>query len=91
VLGSSYACLTDLGVLSAIGGIELWAPADAIDVAAAVASLLANPRPACARAANRFRVRRSAQVPVPENGAVGALVLLATGFASHWASEAGGT
>jgi transketolase len=47
--GCSHASLADLGVLGAIGGIELWAPADATDVVAAVASLLATPRPAYLR------------------------------------------
>jgi transketolase len=76
-------------VLSAIGGIELWAPADAIDVMAAVASLLAKPRPAYLRASREpaSALPLGAGV-VRTNGAIGKVVLLSTGLASQWASEA---
>jgi transketolase len=86
--GSSHAALDDLGMLAAMGGIELWAPADAVDVAAAVGSLLADPRPAYLRASRE----PVADLPldagaIRTNGAGGTVVLLSTGLASHWANE----
>jgi transketolase len=86
--GSSHASLDDLGMLAAMGGIELWAPADAADVAAAVGSLLAHPRPAYLRTSREpvWDLPLDAGT-IRSNGAGGRVVLLSTGLASHWASE----
>lgn len=87
--GSSHASLSDIGVLSSIGGIELWAPSDLIDVNTTIKSILTRPRPAY------LRVSREAvpQLDLPggdirSNGTTGDIVLLSTGLASHWAREA---
>jgi transketolase len=88
VNGCSHASLGDLGVLSAIGGIELWAPADIIDVAAAVTSLLESPRPAYLRTSREpVRALPLDQGTIRTNGIIGKVALLSTGFASQWASE----
>jgi transketolase len=87
--GSSHASLGDLGVIGSIGGIAQWAPADLLDVRAAVADLLATSHPAY------VRLSREPSAPLPlgpgpirTNGLSGEVVLLSTGLASHWAAEA---
>jgi transketolase len=87
--GASHASLSDLGVLASIGGIELWAPADAADIEYAVASLLAVPRPAYIRT-SREPVGRLDLPPgvMRDNGVDGDVVLLSCGYASHWAEDA---
>ena len=87
--GSSHASLGDLGVIGSIGGIAQWAPADSLDVSAAVAELLATSHPAYVRLSRE----PSAALPlgpgkIRTNGLSGEVVLLSTGLASHWAAEA---
>ena len=87
--GCSHASLGDLGVMRAIGGIERWAPADLLDVRAAVANLLDTSCPAYVRLSRE----PSADLPlaagiVRNNGLSGEIVVLSTGLASHWAAEA---
>jgi transketolase len=86
--GTSHASLADLGLLSALGGVELWAPADEADVHAAVASLLTSPRPAYLRT-SRESVPHLPLAPgaIRTNGGAGRVGLLSTGLASHWANE----
>ncbi|AOJ85222.1 hypothetical protein WS87_00215 (plasmid) [Burkholderia sp. MSMB0856] len=86
--GASHASLSDLGVLASIGGVDLWAPADAADVELIVGSLGASPRPAYVRT-SREPVGDLWLPPgvVRGNGVDGETVLLSCGYASHWAQE----
>ena len=86
--GCSHAALSDLGLIASIGGIELWAPADAADVQMAVGSLISRPRAAYIRA-SREPVKPLSLPPgrIRTNGLLGDVVLVSTGYASQWADE----
>ncbi len=87
--GSSHASLSDLGVLGAIGGIELWSPADLNDVHTIIDSLLTTPRPAYIRVSRETVTELALEAgQIRSNSVTGEFVILSTGFASHWASEA---
>jgi transketolase len=87
--GASHACLSDLGVLGAIGGMDLWAPADESDAALAVRELIDAPRPAYVRTSREpAPALPLAPGVVRENARSGDVVLISTGYASQWARDA---
>jgi transketolase len=86
--GASHACLSDLGVLGAIGGIDLWAPADESDAALAVRDLTDAPRSAYIRTSREpAPALPLAPGVVRDNAAAGDVALLSTGYASQWARD----
>jgi transketolase len=86
--GCSHAALGDVALMAALGEIEVWAPADAVDVSRVVDELTSRPRPAY------VRVSREPCPPLPlppgeirSNEARGDALLVSTGLGSQWANE----
>ena len=85
--GCSHAALGDVGLISALGDIEVWAPADAIDIVQAVQELTWSPRPAYIRASRE----PCPPLPLPpgeirSNQLQGDSVVISTGLGSQWAN-----
>jgi transketolase len=86
--GSSHAALGDIGLINALGEIEVWAPADSNDVVDLVQQLTKYPRPAYIRASRE----PCPLLPLPagqhrSNRIPGDVVLLSTGLGSQWTNE----
>ncbi len=86
--GCSHSALGDIGLISALGNIEIWAPADTIDVVQAVHELTLTPRPAYIRASRE----PCPPLPLPpgkirSNQIQGNSVVISTGLGSQWASD----
>ena len=86
--GCSHAALGDIALMAALGEIEVWAPADAVDVSRVVDELTSRPRPAYVRASRE----PCPPLPLPpgeirSNQARGDALLVSTGLGSQWAND----
>jgi transketolase len=86
--GKSHASLADVAIITAMGGIEVWAPGDELDARGAVMSLVAEPRAAYIRTSRE----PCGMLPLPagllrHNNRKGELIVCSTGIASQWTLE----
>ena len=91
--GRSHAAIGDIAAMAALPGLEIWAPADKVDVAAMMEAVRCTEAPRYCRTPRTAVAELSLQVNprsdplVRQTGNTGGILLLSCGLAAHWAVE----
>jgi transketolase len=87
--GKSHASLNDLSIMLGLGGISVFCPADEADIVELIDDLTRKPRPAYIRLSREEVGELTLAKTHPRsNEYIGEIIVLSTGFASHWVDEA---